>query len=162
MMELRLTLPARSNIGIVDMPIEISYDTICALERRPPSSAYLLFEDQPARTIPYTPSDVIARMNRNPIGRSATTMSILPHRVGHGAPKGMTHHAVSAGMNESIGARTKSGLFTPSGIVSSFMKFLRPSANGWSHPLPTLLGPVSYTHLRAHETRHDLVCRLLL
>src|SRR5450759_2299544 len=24
------------------------------------------------------------------------------------------------------------------------------------------LPPVSYTHLRAHETRHDLVCRLLL
>src|SRR5450756_600323 len=24
-----------------------------------------------------------------------------------------------------------------------------------------VLGPVSYTHLRAHETRHDLVCRLL-
>src|SRR5450756_2468011 len=24
------------------------------------------------------------------------------------------------------------------------------------------LYPVSYTHLRAHETRHDLVCRLLL
>src|SRR5450759_4959055 len=23
------------------------------------------------------------------------------------------------------------------------------------------LEPVSYTHLRAHETRHDLVCRLL-
>src|SRR5665648_680254 len=26
----------------------------------------------------------------------------------------------------------------------------------------TRTGPVSYTHLRAHETRHDLVCRLLL
>ena len=26
----------------------------------------------------------------------------------------------------------------------------------------TLSGAVSYTHLRAHETRHDLVCRLLL
>src|SRR5450756_2750867 len=25
-----------------------------------------------------------------------------------------------------------------------------------------VLEPVSYTHLRAHETRHDLVCRLLL
>ena len=25
-----------------------------------------------------------------------------------------------------------------------------------------VLDPVSYTHLRAHETRHDLVCRLLL
>src|SRR5450756_1865692 len=24
------------------------------------------------------------------------------------------------------------------------------------------VSPVSYTHLRAHETRHDLVCRLLL
>ena len=28
---------------------------------------------------------------------------------------------------------------------------------GWTVP-----EPVSYTHLRAHETRHDLVCRLLL
>src|SRR5450756_3015217 len=25
-----------------------------------------------------------------------------------------------------------------------------------------LMSAVSYTHLRAHETRHDLVCRLLL
>src|SRR5450759_5841345 len=24
------------------------------------------------------------------------------------------------------------------------------------------VAPVSYTHLRAHETRHDIVCRLLL
>src|SRR5450759_1915730 len=29
------------------------------------------------------------------------------------------------------------------------------------HPLDSIT-PVSYTHLRAHETRHDLVCRLLL
>src|SRR5450756_1947506 len=28
--------------------------------------------------------------------------------------------------------------------------------------LGVALRPVSYTHLRAHETRHDLVCRLLL
>src|SRR5665648_235192 len=28
--------------------------------------------------------------------------------------------------------------------------------------LPLLQNTVSYTHLRAHETRHDLVCRLLL
>src|SRR5450756_2810493 len=26
----------------------------------------------------------------------------------------------------------------------------------------SIFRPVSYTHLRAHETRHDLVCRLLL
>src|SRR5450759_5838498 len=29
-------------------------------------------------------------------------------------------------------------------------------------PFANPLWPVSYTHLRAHETRHDLVCRLLL
>src|SRR5659263_467232 len=33
--------------------------------------------------------------------------------------------------------------------------------NPRSHTAPASL-PVSYTHLRAHETRHDLVCRLLL
>src|ERR1051325_1487164 len=106
MMEFRLTLPARRRTGIVDIPIEISYEIICALERRPPSRAYLLFEDQPARTIPYTPSDVIARMKRKPTGRSATTRSTLPQRVAIGAPNGMTHHAVSAGRNASIGAST--------------------------------------------------------
>src|SRR5450759_228491 len=30
------------------------------------------------------------------------------------------------------------------------------------HPLMINIKAVSYTHLRAHETRHDLVCRLLL
>src|SRR5450756_704131 len=30
------------------------------------------------------------------------------------------------------------------------------------HTVRSRPGPVSYTHLRAHETRHDLVCRLLL
>src|SRR5450756_2747660 len=36
----------------------------------------------------------------------------------------------------------------------------------WWEPMLEFVGvgaePVSYTHLRAHETRHDLVCRLLL
>src|SRR5450759_117588 len=42
------------------------------------------------------------------------------------------------------------------------------SANTWfvegitARPLDRPLEAVSYTHLRAHETRHDLVCRLLL
>src|SRR5450759_3418189 len=33
--------------------------------------------------------------------------------------------------------------------------------NAVSQPPFRTLGAVSYTHLRAHETRHDLVCRLL-
>src|SRR5450756_2976522 len=43
---------------------------------------------------------------------------------------------------------------------------LPPTWSGsWNCPAPrSYLTPesVSYTHLRAHETRHDLVCRLLL
>src|SRR5665648_1234597 len=41
-------------------------------------------------------------------------------------------------------------------------------ANDTEKPIPIKVAatyairPVSYTHLRAHETRHDLVCRLLL
>ena len=33
---------------------------------------------------------------------------------------------------------------------------------GGGHRIRDVLGPVSYTHLRAHETVLDLVCRLLL
>src|SRR5450756_2880119 len=38
----------------------------------------------------------------------------------------------------------------------------RPEGRGGGWPRWVLRKPVSYTHLRAHETRHDLVCRLLL
>src|SRR5450756_1658751 len=41
--------------------------------------------------------------------------------------------------------------------VPRLYKLARPGAD-YAHSLK----PVSYTHLRAHETRHDLVCRLLL
>src|SRR4030095_15802669 len=78
-----VTLPVSSSTGISDSPIEISYETIWALDRSPPNSAYLLLEDQPARTMPYTPSDVIASTNRKPIGRSANTMSMRPHLDAH-------------------------------------------------------------------------------
>src|SRR5450759_5802557 len=36
-----------------------------------------------------------------------------------------------------------------------------PTAGGQGSSAVDRGGPVSYTHLRAHETRHDLVCRLL-
>ena len=34
--------------------------------------------------------------------------------------------------------------------------------NGLIRAVPVYVNPVSYTHLRAHETVLDLVCRLLL
>ncbi len=36
------------------------------------------------------------------------------------------------------------------------------ATDGRAGPTPAELGPVSYTHLRAHETVLDIVCRLLL
>ncbi len=42
------------------------------------------------------------------------------------------------------------------GVTGRISLLLRPSGDAQSYP------PVSYTHLRAHETVLDLVCRLLL
>src|SRR5919107_769067 len=53
----RLTLPDSNNTGIRLIAMGTSYDTIWAQARRPPSSAYLLLEDQPARAMPYTPME---------------------------------------------------------------------------------------------------------
>src|SRR5687768_12659856 len=49
-----------------DNPIATSYETICALERSPPSSAYFEFEDQPARINASTPTLETARTNKRP------------------------------------------------------------------------------------------------
>src|SRR5660397_175969 len=43
-----------------------------------------------------------------------------------------------------------------------FMVFVGPSGCGKTTALRMIAGPVSYTHLRAHETKANLVCRLLL
>ena len=42
------------------------------------------------------------------------------------------------------------------------MEKLAPDGPKWGQEDFFLLIPVSYTHLRAHETEADLVCRLLL
>src|SRR5450759_5809565 len=59
---------------------------------------------------------------------------------------------------EQIGVGT--GLIASAAVVASL------SILGFDNSVIRLLAwspdPVSYTHLRAHETRHDLVCRLLL
>src|SRR5450759_5714802 len=56
-------------------------------------------------------------------------------------------------------------LTTALGLVNPLMiRFIFDDAIGKRNLnlLLILVGTVSYTHLRAHETRHDLVCRLLL
>ena len=46
-------------------------------------------------------------------------------------------------------------------IVAEAIRRLRDTGGSIRAQSP-VLGPVSYTHLRAHETRHDLGCRLML
>src|SRR5450756_1617561 len=49
----------------------------------------------------------------------------------------------------------------PMAFVASELGSMVPEAGGLYRWIRRALGAVSYTHLRAHETRHDLVCRLL-
>src|SRR5450756_1648918 len=47
-------------------------------------------------------------------------------------------------------------------LVNHMGYYLSTSKQGFEILRQVGSEPVSYTHLRAHETRHDLVCRLLL
>src|SRR5450756_57123 len=64
------------------------------------------------------------------------------------------------------GTPTMGGLMILSGLVVSTLLWANPANPYVWIVLAVTLGfgfvAVSYTHLRAHETRHDLVCRLLL
>ena len=51
--------------------------------------------------------------------------------------------------------------YTTNGPFNAYEAYLF-SVHMLAHMLLTMLIPVSYTHLRAHETVLDLVCRLLL
>ena len=57
-----------------------------------------------------------------------------------------------------------SGLVTSTLVVArrALLKFVRTPQLVVFGSVQMVLFPVSYTHLRAHETLSDLVCRLLL
>src|SRR5450756_2696463 len=53
----------------------------------------------------------------------------------------------------------------PSSTTRTFLPWTSSGLSTVTGEAPMMMravGSVSYTHLRAHETRHDLVCRLLL
>src|SRR6185503_21155460 len=83
---------------MMERPNGTSYDTICAAERRPPISEYLLFDAQPPRMIPYTAVDVSARI------RSSPTFTRVTVNVG-GGPYGIRQKTMKAGSNGRIGPR---------------------------------------------------------
>src|SRR5450756_2566307 len=78
---------------------------------------------------------------------------------------GVARHAARAGFAASrhgrgAHSRSRSGVAVLRG--PSPPRGCPPAPPAHERPLPLGAAPVSYTHLRAHETRHDLVCRLLL
>src|SRR5215212_11540002 len=82
----------------IDSPNGTSYDTICAAERSPPISEYLLFDAQPPRMIPYTAVEVSARTRSNP------TFTRVTVNVG-GGPYGIRQNTTNAGISGSTGPR---------------------------------------------------------
>src|ERR1044072_9471035 len=62
-------------------PIDTSYETICALDRKPPSSAYFEFEDQPASINASTPTLETAKKSRSPMLTSAITAQSGPNGI---------------------------------------------------------------------------------
>src|SRR5450759_2090532 len=91
--------------------------------------------------------------------RESSAWRIISFRPGND-PFGNLAGALSNGINDSGQQRIdretiNSDLLSNSGSFSDIVRkyMINQDEN---------VIPVSYTHLRAHETRHDLVCRLLL
>ena len=63
------------------------------------------------------------------------------------------------GVSTTYGSTHTACLFVEGGSLKITLTPIGDKAAGY---LPVTTTTVSYTHLRAHETRHDLVCRLLL
>src|SRR5665648_1226992 len=64
-----------------------------------------------------------------------------------------------------FGTAVSEGRWKVEGVPARHIGNPRECEMAWqAGEIPVLIDPesVSYTHLRAHETRHDLVCRLLL
>src|SRR5215211_7069725 len=125
---------ANINAPMSDNPIATSYETICALDRSPPSNAYFEFDDQPASINASTPTLETANTSNKPILTSAITAQ--------SGPNGITEKTMNADATAMYGAKKKIQRSAFSGMKSSFVSNFRPSAIGWSSPHgPTRIGP---------------------
>src|ERR1041384_3118185 len=126
----------RANIKapISERPIATSYETICALDRRPPSNAYFELDDHPASINASTPTLETASTSNNPIFTSAITAQ--------SGPNGITENTMNADATAMYGAKKKIQRSAFSGMKSSLVSNFNPSAIGWSSPHgPTRIGP---------------------
>src|SRR5919112_3820621 len=70
-------VPAVMNTATMDRPIATSYEIICALDRRPPSSGYVDPDAHPASTTPYTAIDEQASSTSTDTGTSVSCSAVL-------------------------------------------------------------------------------------
>src|ERR1044072_2713657 len=109
-----------------ERPIATSYETICALERNPPSSAYFEFEDQPARINASSPTLETASTKSSPILTSAITAQ--------SGPNGITEKTMKAEATAMYGAKKKIQRSAFSGMKSALVSNFKQSAICWSRP----------------------------
>src|SRR6266508_5447393 len=96
---------ARIMLVTNESPNANSYEIICADERKPPSIAYLLFDDQPARTIPYTAIEAIDIKYNTPTLMSARYNVIVRPNAVKDVPHGITAAIMIEGTNVITGAQ---------------------------------------------------------
>src|SRR5215213_11694552 len=103
----------RANIKapMSDNPIATSYETICALERNPPSNAYFELDDQPASINASTPTLETASTSNRPMLTSAITAQ--------SGPNGITEKTMNADATAMYGAKKKIQRSAFSGMKSS-------------------------------------------
>jgi len=125
--------PAHIKTETTMNPIETSYETIWAADRKAPKKAYFEFEAHPAIMIPYTAKEEIANLYKIPLFLSAYT---YPSEIGSAA------HPLKARTKVKIGALLNKAEFAAMGTMVSFNKSFLPSAKGVKTPyLPTAFGP---------------------
>src|SRR5215207_9406521 len=105
--------------------------------------AYLLFDDQPASTIPYTAIDAIDIRYNTPTLMSATYKEISRPNAVKDVPHGMTAAIMIEGTSVITGAQKKMILSALLGVSSSLKINLTASAIGWNKPNgPARFGPM--------------------
>jgi len=131
---LKFNDPTHNSIVIIIIPIETSYETNCAAERKAPKKAYLLFEDQPDIIIPYTPNDEIENKNIKPKFISDKT---TPY------DNGKTDQPNKLTVKLKTGEAINNTRLDNPGIIVSLNINLKASAKGCKSPIiPTTFGPL--------------------
>ena len=103
----------------------------------------MLADDHPAKTIPYTAIEAIAKMYNKPTFKSLIPSRIVLPNISTSGPTGITATITSAGIIVNIGAKKNNVLSAPAGVNSSLNMSLIPSAAGCNKPQgPTRLGPL--------------------